>query len=267
MYFHRDDVFIRHETFIPHFRESNMRIRFLPLIILALLPASILAQSRDSVGMRVRHVTYDSLHPKAYFSMRAGLWFGGDMGTDFSSNEGVTPGSIQSKRTISYSRGWGVDLHFAGHLSQDFYWDLALGGWYTSVDTTYDPAYMRIKSSHVWGLIIPFTLGGSYYFPTQIAIKPYLQAGLGAVAGYTARTEPVTDGTFENLHWQDQKTQVILGGYLGAGSKLAMTKTFGLDLSLKYMLGSFSEQLHTGVKSLSGIQVTLGIGLIIPYQK
>ncbi len=201
---------------------------------------------------------------KAFVAIRLGLWFGGDAGMDFSSTK--TPVSGNSVE-VSHKSGFGADVHFTGRLSEDFYWDLSLSGWYVSRDSTWTELVGNTNST-TWSLIIPFTLGASYYFPTEIFLKPYVQAGFGAVVGYSARTEDVRkENAFENLHFKDQKTQVVLGGYLGAGSKLALSPTFGFDLSLKYMLGKFSDPLYTGIKDFSGLQVTFGIAMIVPYTK
>lgn len=250
-----------------------MRTKLLILFLFGFLCASLNAQDsfrikpvvpKDSLP-KLRYTRPDtSKEIKAFVAIRLGLWFGGDAGMDFSSTK--TPVSGNSVE-VSHKSGFGADVHFTGKLNEDFYWDLSLSGWYASRDSTWTPQLTGNANSTTWSLIIPFTLGASYYFPTDIFLKPYAQAGFGAVVGYSARTEEVTKENFENLHFKDQKTQAVLGGYLGVGSKLALSPTFGFDLSLKYMLGKFSDPLYTGIKDFSGLQVTFGIAMIVPYTK
>ena len=256
-----------------------MRYVFLLFFFSCIFISSVHAQVQDTVQFKM---VYDSTRPhyvvirdtshigdiKAFVAVRIGFWFGGDAGADFSSTEsGMNAGRNIS---VSHVSGFGADLHYTGWLGNNFYWDMSLSCWYirndTTVHITLSDQTIRDSARTTWSVIVPLTFGVSYYFPTQIILKPYVQAGLGVYGAYNGYTEEATTENFENLHFTNQKLMFILGGYIGAGAKLAITPTFGLDLSLKYTLGKYSDPLYTGVQNISGLQTTFGIALILPFQ-
>ena len=246
------------------------------LLTIFLTTMNLLAQVEDTTKSprkdTLRQAKTERLNattPKAYVALRPGLWLTGDAGLQSTTTTTVGDETIDNK----HGGGFGVDVHYSGSMGYDLYWDMALACWYSSNDSTITRRRINIQGDSgvvtrsAYSVIFPFTLGISYYFPSPIFLKPYAGVGFGVFASYTSkiRDESSFGAIPFTSHTSDEKYQATFGGFVNVGSKLAMSPTFGLDLSVKYVFGSFSEPLYSGVKNFSGLQVSLGLALIVPY--
>lgn len=219
----------------------------------------------------MRRDTVVNTDARAYLAIRIGLWLTGDVG--LRSNTSVT--TANESITIEYGGGFGMESHYNGNLGNGVYWDLALGGWYSSSERT-ELIHSGIVSKgdstakrKSFSLIFPLTVGLSYYIPTHIFLRPYIQAGVGVIGGYSSIVRDETSFGVIPLtsHVGDEKFQVSTGGFIGLGSKILLNPTFGLDVSLKYLLGKFSDPMYSDVTDFTGLQLTIGIAVVIPYER